>query len=377
MKRWLIAGLGALVLAACTDGGDVTAPAPQFDAGSGAAIRGNVYTATNDANGNAILMYTRGADGSLTYGGTYATGGTGTGSGLGNQGGVVLDGNVLLAVNAGSNEISAFLVDPDGSLALTDHVASGGTMPISVTRFANTVYVLNAGGAGNISGFRLQEGSLTPIPGSTRSLSGPGTGPAQIQFSPNGRLLVVTEKAANAIVTYAMHGDLAGPPVSHPSIGVTPFGFDITQAGVVVVSDAVGGAAGAGTVSSYALSSQGDVTPVTPAVPDQQGAPCWIVITRNGRYAYTTNATSASISGYRVDPDGSLTLLDAGGVTASTDAGPIDEALTRGGQQYLYALNSGGVSITAYAVGGDGSLAPVAGGHVAGLPAGTNGLAAR
>jgi hypothetical protein len=126
-------------------------------------------------------------------------GGTGTGGGLGSQGAVVFtrDGRFLLAVNAGSNDISSFRVRPQG-LELLDRVASGGMRPISVTSARGVVYVLNAGGAGNISGFRINNaGRLSPISGSAQSLSSAASGPAQIEFDERGTRLVVTEKATN------------------------------------------------------------------------------------------------------------------------------------------------------------------------------------
>src|SRR5205823_9515199 len=129
----------------------------------------------------------RAADGALTPQGTFPTGGTGTGAGLGSQGAVVLsDGNrQLLAVNAGSNSISLFSVRPDG-LVLEATVASGGSLPISVTVHGNVAYALNAGGAGNITGFSLGHDSITPLAGSTQPLGAGSFSPAEVAFSPNG-----------------------------------------------------------------------------------------------------------------------------------------------------------------------------------------------
>src|SRR5262249_41350865 len=159
-----------------------------------------VYTMSNAAGGNHILVFDRRADGALSPAGSVPTGGEGTGAGLGNQGGVVLthDGDWLLAVNAGSNSVSVFAVRPR-DLRLTDVAASGGLRPISIAAHRNLVYVLNAGND-TVSGFVLtNSGRLLPLPNSTRPLSGTSTGPAQASFSPNGRWLVVTEKNTNTI----------------------------------------------------------------------------------------------------------------------------------------------------------------------------------
>jgi 6-phosphogluconolactonase len=85
------------------------------------------------------------------------------------------------------------------------------------------------------------------------------------------------------------------------------------------------------------------------------------VVTKNGRFAYTTNMGSASISGYRIGQGGELNLLDADGLTGVTGPGPIDMALT-GGSRFLYSLNSGDGTISGFSVGSDGSLTPIGGG---------------
>ncbi len=163
---------------------------------------GAVYTMTNAAGPNSVVVYARAADGSLGQPGMLATGGMGTGSGLGSQGSLALsqDGRWLLAVNAGSNDVSVFSIS-GGGLTLRGRQPSGGAMPISVTIHDDLVFVLNAGGSANITGFRLNEaGMLTPIPGAQRTLA--GSGPAQVSFNPDGSLLVITQKTSNTIETY-------------------------------------------------------------------------------------------------------------------------------------------------------------------------------
>ena len=117
---------------------------------------GALYTLTNAAAGNSVVAYNRASDGTLTLAGTYPTGGLGTGAALGSQGALVLseDGRWLFAVDAGSNEISVLSVDRNG-LSLADKVSSGGTMPISLTANGDLLYVLSAGGNGNITGFNI------------------------------------------------------------------------------------------------------------------------------------------------------------------------------------------------------------------------------
>jgi 6-phosphogluconolactonase (cycloisomerase 2 family) len=336
---------------------------------------GAVYVQTNQVDGNAIAIFNRSADGTLTLSATVPTGGLGTGAGLGSQGSVILsdDGRMLLTVNAGSNEISAFRVDANG-LILVDKVASGGIRPTSLALYKDTLYVLNAGGSGNITGFVLdQSGKLTPIAGSTRPLSNNGAGaapvPAQVSFSRDGAMLVVTERATNMIDTYVIGKDgLAAGPAPHASSGVTPFGFAFTQQGVLVVSEAFGGAALASAVSSYNVSN-GGFNVISASVPTGQTAACWIAVSKNGKFAYSTNAGSGSVSAYRVGTDGSLSLIE--GRAGVAGDGPIDASVNLSGQ-YLYVLNGRSHNISAFTIQADGTLKAIS--TFEGLPAGSAGI---
>lgn len=377
LKMPLIA-LAVAALGACADSREATGPRrPSFSRATGDGGPGALYVATNATVGNEILVFPRAGDGTLGTPSHFGTGGKGSGGGLGNQGGIALTQGErwLLVVNAGSNEVSVFAVGPDG-LALTDRVSSGGKQPLSVTASRWVVYVLNAGGAGNITGFRLSEqGRLRVLPHSTRPLSSPAPGPAEVAFSPDGEVLVVTEKATNTISTYRVKDDgLTEGPHPQASVGKTPFGFAFSRRGALVVSEAFGGAAGASALSSYDVSESGELAVVSASVGTTQTAACWVVITRDSRFAYTTNTGSGTISGYRLSPDGALTLLAPRGVNGTTGAGPIDMAFS-GNDRFLYALNSGSGTISAFQVNGDGSLTSQAG--TSGLPPGANGLAAR
>jgi len=363
-----------MALAACQRDSGTTDPAspigPSIQAGDN--VVGAVYTSTNQAAGNGVAVFTRAADGTLTSIGTFPTGGTGTGAGLGSQGAVVLseDGQRLFVVNAGTNDVSVFDVGRDG-LTLASRTPSGGILPISLTVHGGLVYVLNAGGAGNITGFSVdRNGDLTPIPSSTRSLSGTATNAAEVAFNPDGRQLIVTEKATNLIDLYPVDASgVAGQRNSVPSAGGTPFGFALGLRGLLFVSEA----AGAGSASSYTLGN-GSLTLVSGAVSTHQGAPCWAVVTRDGRFGYTGNTQGGSISGFAIATDGSITLLDANGATATVGPGAIDLTVSRN-SRYLYELVAGSPAIHAFQIQADGHLDPL--GPIGGLPAGTVGLAAR
>ncbi len=347
-------------------------------AAAAGSARGAVFTLSNEPSGNRVLAWERAADGSLLPSGAFATGGTGTGAGLGSQGALTLSRNNrwLYAVNPGSDEISVFRVH-GAKLTLMEVAPSGGDMPISVTSHGRVVYVLNAGGDGNIQGFRRsRSGILTEIAGSNEALSQAGAGPAQVSFSPNGRRLVVTEKATNRITFYEVAGNgAAGAPDWRASSSATPFGFEFAPNGLLVVSEAVGGAPDASVTSSYRFRRNGNLRIVDGSVATTETAACWVAITHNGRFAYVTNTGSDTVSGYSIAGNGDLTLLDADGVTASTGPGsaPIDADTDRT-SRHLYVLNSGTDSLSILGVMPDGSLADQ--GQVTSLPDGSAGLAA-
>jgi 6-phosphogluconolactonase len=371
--------LGTLALIAATGcGQDHTIAGPLTDRTADLAANvvsqnadgpGAVYALTNAAGGNAVAMYARGADGVLSWVGSVPTGGTGAGASLGSQGAIALadDGRWLFAVNAGSDDISAFRVSPRG-LELTSRVASGGIRPISLTVHGDVLYALNAGGDGNISGFRVgNDGVLAPLAGSTRALSGSAVGPAQVSFSPTGDWLVVTEKATNRLDIYGVGPDgRVSSTRTAASAGGTPFGFAFGHRDELFVSEA------AGSASSYIIVDAG-LTVASGAVLTHQGAPCWAAVTKNGQFGYTANAQGGSISGFAIANDGSISLIDANGRTAVVGAGNIDLAISEN-SRYLYELN-GNRSISGFRVEADGHLTAV--GNVAGLPASTVGLVAR
>ena len=137
----------------------VAAPHPSFAQGPSGAV----YVLTNQSPHNSVMVFLRAPDGTLTFSDSFRTGGAGGGTGadpLGSQGALVLDPSqrLLFAVNSGSNEVSEFAV-VGSKLLLIDKVPSGGQMPVSIAVFGAIVYVLNAGGTPNITGFSIDPGS--------------------------------------------------------------------------------------------------------------------------------------------------------------------------------------------------------------------------
>jgi 6-phosphogluconolactonase len=339
----------------------------------------DVYVLTNQASGNSVMVYHRDASGMLTFVNSFATGGNGAGTGadpLGSQGSLVLseDGRLLFAVNAGSNSVSEFAVFGD-QLQLLSTVPSGGVMPVSVAVKQDLVYVVNGGGTPNISGFVINpfNNSLVPLQGSTQNLpGGTSASPAQISFTPDGGLVVVTEKGTNLIDTFSLHEGIAQSGTSFPSNGTEPFGFAFAQDNEAVVSDVTGGPGGTSALTSYDVPENGNLTVITPALGDTQKAACWVVVTRNGKFAYTANTASSTISSYTVSEDGNLVLLNPTAASFAAGGVPLDMALSG---RFLFVRIFNGGTIATFRVEADGGLMPI--GVASGVPAGSQGIAAR
>lgn len=385
MKGWTMVPIAALgmALAAC-DGLDI-----------GNDETGAVYTTTNGATANYVVVFARADNGTLTLRDSVATGGRGSGPDptfgtdpLTSQDAVILsdDHRFLFVVNAGSNEVTSFRVGTNGALTLVSRVSSGGTFPVSLAARGSVLYVVNQKAGGNVSGFRIGgEGTLTPIAGSTRPLSGAADpSPGSIRLSPDGRLLVVTEKPTNRLDIYALDNNgvaTTATPTVVNSAAPTPFGADFDASGHYILSEGnIGPNRAAVPDGSYAGSLTFGATTapsvVTPAEPTTETAACWVQITADGHYAYTTNTGSGSITGFNIGGSGQLTRLTADGKTGVTGANtqPLDMAEADG---YLYAVTPGDGGIHGFDVASNGSLTPLSGGTVTGvLPISVAGLAA-
>ncbi len=345
---------------------------------------GAVYVMTNQPT-NAIVIFDRLGNGSLTRVGQVGTGGRGNPfkqgtvlatDPLASQGALTLglSDRYLFAVNAGSNEISVFAIRKTG-ITLVDRVPSGGTRPISLTTRGNLLYVLNEGGTPSVTAFTIaNDGDLTRLAQSTRALpSGDMADPAQVSFTPDGERLVITEKRTNLIAVLQVRPDgRTGALTITPSSGVTPFGFGFAR-GRLIVSEAAAGVDGESSVSSYAV-SDGGLEVISSAVPDFGTAACWLVVTGDGRYAYTSNTGSGQVSSYRVRDNGTLALLDATASDTSDTSLPIDMARSSD-SRYLYVHLAGTRAVAVFRVQTNGALTRLQ--TIGGLPRGAQGIAAR
>jgi 6-phosphogluconolactonase (cycloisomerase 2 family) len=318
-------------------------------------VVGHLYVNDNTAPANTIAAFERHADGSLTPlpGSPFATGGAGEGSPVGSQGALQVtdSGRYLLAVDAGSNQVSVMKIRRDGSLVAVPGgtVSSGGLEPISVAVHGHLVYVANAGAGGsNYTGFILGDGGhLFPLAGSTVTLPDAAQ-PGDVLFDPTGHKLVGTRVGTSEIDSFAVDrtGLLhAAPGSPFPAQGPGPFGseFRPTNPGQLFVSNAHGGA-DAGTVSAFHVGRDGSLFSIGASpFPDHQTAPCWIEISHDGQVLFTVNTASSSISSYAIGHGGALHLLGATPLRGAS-LGPFDARLSPDGSTLWVVDSTGAVS---------------------------------
>ncbi|MGE3536721.1 MAG: lactonase family protein [Candidatus Tectimicrobiota bacterium] len=355
--------------------------------------------ATDPVRGNEIAMYNRDRDGDLRLVGYFPTGvlsntepqlGSGpaptaqifrlaTGGalplvsaqfdGLGSSNSLILsqDNRCLFAVNAGSNTVSSFRVRDDG-LNLVSVADSRGVFPASLALDDNLLYVLNAGDAGNLAGFRVHDCALQPLHNAVVALDdftdptsfpipAPNevlTTPAQISFTPDGRRLVLSIKGLDGaafgpngalqslpngrMVVFPVHGNgrLGTAKITQFSFAAGtggPFSFVFTGARTLVVVHA-----NSGTIASFTIQNNNSLVLTQNQAPlaAEGFAPCWL--DSNGRFVYAASFGAPSgvleiigqgaglpdlngtLTGFRVKYDGTLEPL---GVTVHYPAPPV------------------------------------------------------
>ncbi len=350
---------------------------------------GAVFAMTNIAAGNQIAVFSRATDGTLTAVDRVSTGGNGKGDDFDTQGGLVLrrDHRFLYACNAGSNDISVFAVNGT-QLSLIQKISSEGVVPESLTFHGNLMYVLNGSVADNsITGFTVApNGILTPLPNSKQALSSPIAVPGVLQFSPDGRVLVVTLKAAQVganpgpfvIDTFTVGSDGRASVVRpEKSFGQRPFAAIFRSNGVLVVAESHNPFPNEAAVSSYKVNpADGDLDVITGSEPNGQTDSCWVLLSKDERYAYTANFASGTISSFRSTANGRIDLIQGAAAELGTTSEPTDIRISEDGR-FFYVLLRGTGEVAAFRIENDGSLTP--NGRVSGgLPAntGASGLAA-
>ncbi|MGI8989415.1 MAG: lactonase family protein [Bryobacteraceae bacterium] len=342
---------------------------------------GAVFAMTNRAGNNEVVAFSRAADGTLTQTGRYSTRGNGIGTDFDTQGGLMLsvDNRFLYACNPGSDNVTVFAVN--GSALTFLQKIYAGDEPTSITIHGNLLYVLDSSVASNqITGFTIaSDGTLTPLAGSTTMLGTPIAVPGVVRFSPDGRVLVVTEKTTSLIDVFPVGANgIPGPAISNKSFGPRSFAAAFKNDGrLLVVESGLPTFNNAG-ISSYNVDSTGGtLSVITGSAKNGQTDGCWVVITNDQQYAFTANFVSSTLSSFRLGTDGTVALINGTAASPGAMSQPTDLGFSAD-SRYLYNLLRGTGGVAAFRVETNGSLTPLGiFGVGAGLPVndGASGLA--
>lgn len=321
------------------------------------AVSSMVYVVTNPSGQNGVEAFERNRKtGRLTRKDRYLTGGLGDPSIGGAQShALASDGEHLYVVNPGSDDISAFAIQHDGSLRLLGRTASQGRRPVSLALHDTLLYVANEGNnpfvppalPGSYSGFRIRpDGKLASIPGSTVELSA-GESPVEIMFNQNGSRVIAARIGTGIIDTFRVdskgllvnNAQLAGQPAIFGGAvsPVRPEQFFMTLAGPVAPA-----------VSSYRLHDSGPASVVSTDKSAALVDPCWAAASPDGKRLWSSSFIPRSLTLYAVDASGRLSPRSAN-TPADSGPGSIDIALDPSGK-FLYRLRALSVPVPGGAV---------------------------
>lgn len=372
-RAFALAAMSAAILVGCSDDAVVAPSTAESFAVTPGETPEAVYTMTNAVGANEVVVHAFGPSGVPGEIARVATGGQGSGQRLASDGSVVLtpDGRWLLVANAGSDDVSLFRVQPSG-LTLEDVVPSGGTMPVSIAVHGDLVYVLNAGVPNMVTGYQLDAaGRLTPLRSATGYLSGPDTWPTDIEFTPDGKTLVVMERGTAQITTLPVRGSgLLGRTTAQPTGHPRPLGSAFAPDGLLFAT-VEADVSPAGDLVAYAIDRRGTATPVGPAGPDFTLPPlCWIEIA-TPTFVFASSPSAGGVFSYRYGGAGGFS--DGTLATMTGTGSKPTHLIARAG--ILSVLTPGAGSIQYFEITSDGTLSPTA--VVGGLPASASGLAGR
>ncbi|KVZ37603.1 lactonase family protein [Burkholderia ubonensis] len=362
-----VAAIAAVTLAACSGAGN-----DEQQIISSARL----FTQTNESD-NAVLVFSRNRDGTLSPATRVSTGGHGTNGENFLMGGkvepdslasnhsviVTSDQRYLFVVNSGNATVSTFSLDPRTRMPSLMRVsATGGERPTSLAYSKGILYVSHQTGEHQLRAYRIENnGLLTQIGAYT--VVQPNALPTSVTVSPDGTMVVVNVPfagpggaALNRIVIFPVQSDgRLSAASSIASQSPAPFGGLFVRdrlKNVFVSADA------SGALNTYTL-SQSTLQSLSGPIVSGQDAACWIAITPDNRFVYVGNG-SGTVSSYSLDATGRAMVLNAVAALEPAVNGRVtslagDSWISPDGK-YLYQGYLGADKVVAYAIEGDGSL---------------------
>ena len=239
---------------------------------------------------------------------------------------IAVSANGLFAyvANNETNTVTAYQVGTSGALLFVDSTAgnpnpvSVGTAPraLAISKDSQFLYVANSG-SDDVTVLKIGTGGvLTNVAqkeGRTKPVSAGVSSPIALAVAPNGRFLYVATSTSNMVTAFQVDssGVLTLIPEARP--GTNP------------------------------LSSGG--TGIT-----------GLALSPNGQFLYVTNGTSKSVTAFKIELSGLLTVIPPTSSNPVATGGDSPNGLTIGVDGvHLYVANGGG-TISTFAIGNEGLL---------------------
>ncbi|KAF3314493.1 hypothetical protein TWF173_004576 [Orbilia oligospora] len=291
---------------------------------------------------------------------THATGGNGSAGmeamnvtagpdPLFSQDSVVVKDNMLFAVNAGSNTLTMFNINPRHPTCLTmvgEPASTMGDFPVAVTysRKLKIACVLNSGASDGVACYSVSARTgLRPLDKSSRKLnigqSTPPVGPtgtvSDIFFTPDSESLVVIVKGnpptgvAGFVAVYSVqNGKISMTPVKSNPIGsVALFGSSMISNTEIIATDA-----GFGAMKLKLNPKTHVVEAEVKTTIDGQAATCWTAYSPKTESVYVTDIKMNRIEEINACTGKVVSALDF----TNGNVGNIDDIV---GGDFLYTLS--------------------------------------
>ncbi|KAJ6531801.1 hypothetical protein B0H19DRAFT_1214136 [Mycena capillaripes] len=347
---------------------------------------GAAYFISNEPDGNFVVAAAIGSDGKLTL--RQATSAQGLGShgvpGTGpdplfTQGAVKASaaGNIVATVNAGSNTLSVFNIDPTNPTNLEmigKPVGSGGEFPVSlaINKAGNMVCAVNGGAINGVACFSVDKTKgLQPVANTVRSLklnqTTPANGPAgsvsHVIFNEDNTQLIASVKGLPptpgifAIWDIAADGSLSEDfkAVQPAKGGLLPFSMTVIQGKNAILATDAGLGVDIVDLSAVADNSVAAGKSSGLAI-DGQGATCWSSFSPKTGNFYVTDIGTSEITEINVDANLKPTIVTQyaqGNGTATID----NDIATVGQNDFMYVLAANATEIKVLSLPAPGKAA--------------------
>ena len=288
-------------------------------------------------------------------------------------------GDAIFVANKGSNDISRYTINSDGSATVVSGTQAAGNTPVAMVMDPGGKYlfVANQGTltdrtSSTISVFGVQGTTLTEVPGSPFPTALPadtaGTGPSGLAVTPDGNYLYVANQFINTVTAYSVNsstGALTSLAIPSYTVGTNPSGVSVTGEGnFLYVANT-----GSNNVSAFVIcdnltptctTADGSLATVTGSPFAAGVGPVAITSTFANpwsRFLYVLDQQSNQISQYKIAKTtgvltNNTTPAISTGLTPSAfviRAGDGTVLSTTGGTtDYMYVVDTGGSTLKAY-----------------------------